>query len=102
LRLNHGSLKTNCMKIKLSLTAPEYAPLIVNYDDWFHEDHAYALEWNYPVLPGHGQFIAFSFISDLIKDHIDIIKLPVNWEVVNVIWNKEGSEVIPTLFVVGK
>lgn len=90
------------MKIKLSLTAPEYAPLIVNYDDWFHENHAYTSDWDYPVLPGRGQFIAFDFIIDLIKDHIDIIKLPQHWEVVDIRWNKENNEVVPTLFVVGK
>lgn len=90
------------MKIKLSLTAPEYAPIIVNYEEWFKEDNAYPLEWNYDVLPRVGEYIAFSFIKDLIKDHVDIIKLPEHWGIVEIKWNKENETVIPTLFIVGK
>jgi hypothetical protein len=90
------------MKIKLSLTAPEYAPLIVRYDEFFHENHAYELDWNYDVLPRVGDYISFSFIKDLIKEHVDVIKLPEHWAIVDIKWNKINESVMPTLFIVGK
>jgi len=90
------------MKIKLSLTAPEYAPLIVNYDAIFNETHAYEIDWNFDVLPRIGEHIAFSFVKDLIKEHVDVIKLPAHWGIVSIKWNKdETGAVLPTLFIVG-
>lgn len=90
------------MKIKLCLTAPEYAPLIVNYKDWFLEDHAYPIEWNSTALPRIGDCLSFEFIKDLLQNHVDLTKVPSHWEIMYIIWHKEGEEAIPTLHLVGK
>jgi len=90
------------MKIKLSLTAPEYAPLIIHYDEFFHENHAYEFDWKYDVLPCVGDYISFGIIKDLVKEHVDEIKLPEHWSIVDIKWNESGDSVIPTLFIVGK
>lgn len=90
------------MILELSLTAPEHAPLIEGYHDFFHDEHAFTIEWNYPVLPEVGHSIDEAYIITLLQDKINTDMLPHNWTIVDVKWYPGKDRTLPRLYVVGK
>jgi hypothetical protein len=90
------------MILELSLTAPEHAHLIEHYHDFFHEQHSFEIDWNYPVMPRIGESFDFPFISGLLQHLINITMLPKVWTIVDLKWHETTAGMMPRLYVVGK
>ncbi len=90
------------MIIKLTLSLPEHNTLIEGYHELFSEDVTYAIDWDYPVIPGVGDFIHGEIINPLLADKVNNKDyLPPKWHVTDKLWRSEGG-IVPVLAAVGR
>ena len=90
------------MIIKLTLSLPEHNTLIEGYHELFSEDVAYTIEWDYPVIPGVGDFIHGEIINPLLAEKVNNKDyLPPKWHVTDKLWRSEGG-IVPVLAAVGR
>ena len=90
------------MTIQLSLSAPEHAHLIVDYQETFMEGNAFRMAWDCGAIPRPGDVLDQAFIVELVGQRVNVEMLPKIWQVMDVRWKRDAGSIVPVLDVVGK
>lgn len=90
------------MKLKFVFTLPETAPLIENYDDVFGAENPYEFTTEFSALPRIGEGVSSNFVHQFLDGKVEKKGLlSTIWHVRNIIWEKEGTDWCPVIFLVG-
>ena len=83
------------MKVKMSFCSKDYTEEQNQDSIWYPA----SLNWNYPVLPRQGEYIAASLSCKLVPEHDSGGLL---WRVKSINWWDEKGKIVPHIYLVGE